>query len=131
MPTESQLTGRFVWQDLMTADAEKSRAFYGTLFPEWKIKGVDIGDGRRYHVIEIAGHDAGGIVELSDDASVPSHWISSIAANDCDIAVTNCSQLGGKTVVPAVSVPGVGKFAVLQDDQAAVFKPFELAKEIT
>lgn len=35
--------------------------------------------------------------------------------------LAQCAALGDKTLVPAMDVPGVGRMAVLQDPQGAVF----------
>ena len=131
MPGGSTLAGRFVWHDLMTTDVATSLAFYGAVFPEWTISRVEMGDAGIYHLINVDGQDVGGIVELPGQAGLSSHWIPYVAVDDCAEAVKSCTKLGGTTVLPPVNIPNVGVSAVLQDDQGAVFKPFEPAKDMT
>lgn len=130
MAAETKLAGRFVWHDLMTTDEEKSLSFYRTLFPEWTINGIDMGDAGIYHSIEIDGCEIGGMVEMEQGDRIPAHWVSYVAVDNCDATVGKCEQIGGSIPMPAISVPNVGRFAVLQDDQGAAFKPFEVAREI-
>ena len=131
MPAGSMLTGRFVRHDLMTTNQTKSLAFYRALFPEWQINSIEMDGAGTYHVISVGGQDMGGIVELPQNAGLSSHWIPYVVVDNCDAAVKSCTELGGTTVVPPVSLPDVGITAVLRDDQGAVFKPFQLEQDIT
>lgn len=129
--SEARLTGRFAWHDLMTTDKERSLGFYRELFPEWSINDVDMGAAGTYQMIEVGGCQVGSVVAMEPDAGLPSHWISYIAVDDCAATVAKCEQIGGTVAYPPLDVPNVGKFAVIQDDQGAAVKPFELAKELT
>jgi len=43
------------------------------------------------------------------------------AVEDADAKLQKANELGAKTIVPAMDIPGTGRFAVVQDPQGAVF----------
>ncbi len=116
--------GEWVWRDLMTPDAAKAKDFYLKLFPEWRIEDVPMGDFT-YYKIFVGDAAIGGMVQ---EPGIPPHWIAYVSVEDCDASVAQAESLGGKCCVPGFEVPDVGKFAVMNDPQGAVFKPFQLAK---
>ena len=48
-------------------------------------------------------------------------WGSYVTVDNVDDVVAKCAALGGKVVMPQARVEGVGRMAVLQDPQGAVF----------
>jgi len=46
--------------------------------------------------------------------------------DDCDAAAARAESLGGKLLMPAMDIPGVGRFAVLFDPQGAEFAVIRL-----
>ncbi len=131
MTTDASILGRFVWHDLITTNVDGAVDFYGKLFPEWSIEKLETDGVSQYHVIEVAGQDIGGIVGVPEESGIPSHWIGYVAVEDCDAAVKRTIDLGGNCLVPAIDVPQVGRFAIVQDPQGAVLKPFSVQKQIT
>lgn len=129
--TATHLLGRFVWHDLMTTDLEASLAFYRVLFPEWSLQKLPTGGDIVYHSIRANGLDCGGIVPISKDGGIPSHWLGYVATDDCAAAVRRAESAGGRCLVPMMSVPGVGKFAVVADPQGSIMKPFQIEKPLT
>jgi predicted enzyme related to lactoylglutathione lyase len=57
---------------------------------------------------------------------VPPHWLIYFTVNDCDGDVARANRLGGKTVVPPMDIPSVGRFAVLADPAGATFAIIKL-----
>jgi predicted enzyme related to lactoylglutathione lyase len=51
----------------------------------------------------------------------PPNWLAYIAVPNADETIAQATRLGGTVLVPAQSVPNVGRFAVLQDPQGAAF----------
>jgi uncharacterized protein len=51
----------------------------------------------------------------------PPHWQPYVGVSDPDATVAKAGELGGRTLVEPMDVPQVGRFAVLQDPQGAVF----------
>jgi len=63
----------------------------------------------------------GGVMPLPADAGAPPHWIGYIGAPDSAAFVSDAWRLGAKVLVAPTDIPSVGKYAVLQDPQGAVF----------
>ena len=119
--------GRFVFHDLMTCDSDRSVNFYHSLFPEWDIQDVDLGEAGTYHVICVGGIKCGGIVPVDPSSGLTAHWIGYVEVTDCD-ATTDCVVAeAGKVPVPTIDVPGIGKFAVIMDRQNAMLKALQPA----
>ncbi len=112
--------GAFSWNELMTTDPEAAGRFYAGLFG-WTLKNMDMGTGA-YHVASVAGTQVCGIMGMPPDgAPMPPAWGCYVTVSSVDETMAKCAALGGKTLVPAMDVPGVGRMAVLQDPQGAVF----------
>src|SRR5215470_11334095 len=111
---------RFVWHDLMAADVEGAKRFYGELFG-WKFRR---GDRDPYEHISAGSEDIGGMVTLAPGDNVPPHWIGYVSTDDVAATVAAVTQNGGKVFVPPTAIPTVGTFAVVADPQGAVFSPF-------
>jgi hypothetical protein len=126
MPVAPEMLGRFVWHDLMTTDVSHALSFYLRLFPEWSAAPHEMAGGVTYHLIQAAGFEIGGVVSIPSDAGLSSHWIGYVAVDDCTAAVRRAEANGGRCIVPVVSVPNVGKFAVIQDAKGAALKVFEV-----
>jgi len=122
--------GRFVWHDLMTTDLEKSREFYGELFG-WKVHEVDMGPTGTYRMIRAGEEDIGGMVPLDAAQNVPSHWLAYAHVEDVDAACQRATGGGGQVLVPPTGIPGVGRFAVVQDPTGGCIAPFRSDRPYT
>jgi predicted enzyme related to lactoylglutathione lyase len=113
--------GAFSWSELMTTDPAAAVAFYGALFG-WTADNVDMGTGP-YHVVKAGEASVGGIMAMppSVPAGTPPCWGCYVTVDDCDASVARCTELGGRVLMPPMDVQGVGRMAVLQDPQGAVF----------
>ena len=114
-----RLPGKFVWHNLVTADAEGARRFYGALFG-WEFELV--ADGR-YTVISLDGRNVGGIIDASRDGAAPraAHWISAISVSDVRAATKAIKKAGGKQLEAPITVPGIGTVVTVQDADGARF----------
>ena len=112
---------RFVWHDLMTADVEGAKRFYGALFG-WMFRGSHDPKDPYLH-LESRGVMFGGMVTLAHPG-VPPHWIAYVEVADVDACVARAQHAGGKLVVPPSDIPGVRRFAVLLDPTGAHLAPF-------
>ena len=111
--------GAFSWSELLTTDPSAAAEFYGKLFG-WTLKTMDMGMGP-YHVVHVGENGIGGIMKLPPDApKMPPMWGCYVTVDDVDKTLATCTALGGKTLVPPMDVPGVGRMAVLQDPQGAM-----------
>jgi predicted enzyme related to lactoylglutathione lyase len=60
---------------------------------------------------------------------VPPNWSVYIMVDDVDATVTKTQDLGGNVLMPATAAGEMGRFAMLQDPQSAVFSVMEFAGE--
>jgi len=112
--------GAVTWNELLTTDADAAGQFYS------KVLGVEVEKmpmpGMEYTVIKVDGNMVGGIMNKTPEMGpVPSHWGVYFAVDDTDAMVKKAESLGAKVMVPPQDIPEVGRFAVLQDPQGAVF----------
>ena len=110
---------RFVWHDLMAADVEGAKSFYGELFG-WKFKRGE-GDSNYEHIY--AGEQGiGGVMKNDPQTGAPPHWLGYVAVDDVDQTVATITTNGGKVYMPKMDIPTVGSFAVTADpDKASKF----------
>ena len=117
--------GTFCWNELMTRDVGVATQFYTGLLG-WEA--VDSGmPGMAYTILKAGDKSAGGLMAMPKDIpeQVPSHWMAYIAVADIDAAVEKIPQLGGTVIHGPQDVPGVGRFAVIQDPTGAVVSLLE------
>ncbi len=114
--------GRFVWYELMTSDPEAARSFY-TQLTGWTTKAGEVGD-QPYTEWLNGDRSIGGLMRLPDEAKqqgAPPHWLAYVAVPSVDDTSSQAEALGAKTLVGPMDIPTVGRIAVLQDPQGAVF----------
>jgi uncharacterized protein len=112
--------GAFSWSELMTTDAAAATQFYGELFG-WACQTMEMGQGP-YHLMKIGETSIAGIMGPMPDAPpAPPAWGPYVTVDKVDESVTRCQALGGRLCAGPFDVPGVGRMAVLQDPQGAVF----------
>jgi len=110
--------GAFSWSELMTGDPAAAAAFYGPLFG-WRVETVDMGGGP-YHLLKVGETAIGGIMKTPAEAGpMPPAWGCYVTVEQVDATVARVTALGGKVVVPAMDIPGVGRMAVIADPQGA------------
>jgi uncharacterized protein len=110
--------GVFVWDELGTTDAEGAERFYGEVFG-WTTKdpGPEFGG---YKLFQVGETDIAGLMKLQEPSAKPG-WVPYVGVEDVDATVAKASELGASTIVEAMDVPTVGRFAVIADPQGAVF----------
>ena len=124
--------GRFVWHELLTTDTASAAAFF-TKVTGWKTQPWP--QDASYTLFVAGGRPMAGLMRLPEEAramGAPPNWISHIGTPDVDQTVRQAAGLGAKILRPAETVPTVGRFAVLQDPQGAVFavyKPDQIPPE--
>jgi uncharacterized protein len=113
--------GSLTWNELSTSDLGKSKAFYSETFG-WGWGGSD-----QYAEVQVSGRAVGGVMPRRPDmpAEVPDHWLVYFGSADVDGDAKKVAELGGSVVVDPTDIPGMGRFAVLQDPQGGVFAIFK------
>ena len=120
--------GSFIWYELMTPDPDAAKVFYDAVVG-WHIEAQPAGE-MDYRMITIPGAgNAGGVLRLTDE--MQSHgarpvWLGYLGVDDVDAMITAVEHAGGKTLMPANDMPGVGRIAMIADPQGAplyIMKP--------
>ncbi len=114
------LTGNFVWHDLMTTDRDAALDFYTALLG-WTYGDHSMGEGEPYKMITVGEKTLGGISSKPAEQPGPPHWIGYVFVDDVDAAVERATRMGGTSLVPPTDIPDVGRFAFLSDPQGAIF----------
>ena len=112
--------GSFYWNELMTHDAEKAKAFYASTIG-WTFESQPMANGT-YWVAKMDGTPEGGIFPLAgpDFEGAPEQWFAYIAVDNVDARVKKAEQAGAKLIRPLFDVPGVGRIAILQEPGGAM-----------
>jgi predicted enzyme related to lactoylglutathione lyase len=127
---QANTRGRFLWHELMTSDPKAALAFY-TRIVGWKAQEWD--KDPNYTMLLAGSGPVGGVMVLPEKdkaAGVPPNWASYIETRDLDDTLATAQRLGARVLKPASPIPEVGRFAVVQDPQGAVFVPFEPSIEM-
>jgi predicted enzyme related to lactoylglutathione lyase len=108
----------------MTTDTTAAAAFYGKLAG---LKTAPAPSDPSYTTFMAGGTGMGGLMRMADEAramGAPPNWLSYIGVDSVDNTVQQAGLLGAKVLKPAADIPNVGRFAILQDPQGAVFAVF-------
>jgi predicted enzyme related to lactoylglutathione lyase len=118
--------GALCWTELSTRDTLAAEKFYTQLFG-WTVKSSSPGSGMEYTEFSNHGQQGVGMMPMPAmvPAEVPPFWLPYFQVADCDSSVSKAQTLGGKAVVPAMDIPNVGRFAVLNDPQGAAFAVYK------
>lgn len=119
--------GAFSWSELITTDPAAAAAFYGELFG-WQVQ-PPMPEMGNYRIAALGEEMVAGIMPPPPDAPpMPPHWGVYITVAHCDQAVEKAVALGGRLLMPPMDVPTVGRMAVLQDPQGAVFSVMQYSQ---
>jgi uncharacterized protein len=115
--------GKFMWNELMTTDADAAAKFYGSVVG-WKTSSMPMPGsdaGEKYHLWKVGDEDAGGMLQMSGPqfAGIPPHWMSYVHVADVDACAAKVAPAGGKLAQPPFDIPGIGRFCVVIDPQGA------------
>lgn len=114
-------TGAMCWNELLSPDIDASGRFYRAVF-DWTSELVDTSSDSSYTIFKTQDTMAGGMMarpqRLKD---VPPNWLTYFGVDDPDQSAAKAKQLGGTVLRPPTDIPGIGRFAVLQDGQGAAF----------
>jgi predicted enzyme related to lactoylglutathione lyase len=114
--------GKFIWYELVTADAEAAEAFY-TKVVGWTARDAG-GENEGYAILSAGERGVGGIMTLPAEAGAagaPAGWFGYVAVDDADSAAARIEAAGGAIHRAPADIPNVGRFAVTADPQGALF----------
>jgi len=120
MAPTGRRVGEFVWQDLMTDDAEKSRKFYEQLFG-WTFERTDR-LGRPYFIARAGSAAVAGMtqVERQRPDQPVAQWISYLSVSNVDSIVARLTAAGGRVLIPPTDIQA-SRAAIVVDPQGAPF----------
>ena len=113
--------GTLCWNELATRDTDAAEAFYAAVFG-WGANKSDMG-AFMYTEYTVDGRGIAGMMPMGEEfpPEVPPHWLVYFAVADCDASAALVTELGGQIHVPPSDIPMVGRFALCQDPQGAMF----------
>jgi hypothetical protein len=113
--------GSLGWTQLNATDPAKAKPFYSALLG-WKHEDMADPIGGTYTTWLKADGPAGGMMPMPPGTEgAPSHWLVYWSVADTHAAHAKAESLGAKTFVPPTDVPGMVRFAVMQDPQGVIF----------
>jgi predicted enzyme related to lactoylglutathione lyase len=128
-PSADQV-GSIWWNELNAHDTEKARAFYAKV-AGWTPKTMSLDDPSRpakpgepeYTVFSAKGQETAGATKLEDAEGEEreARWVPYIQVANVDAAVRSAEEMGGKIVESPYDVPKIGRLAVVEDPEGAVF----------
>jgi predicted enzyme related to lactoylglutathione lyase len=110
--------GQFTWRELLTNDVAKSRGFYGELFG-WSFEEMPMPGAGTYTTVKLGQRGIGGLWKLPEGAPFPPYWGGYISVENADRALKAVTDKGGKLLMPAQDIEGVGRFAPFMDSTGA------------
>ncbi|CAN0464208.1 unnamed protein product [Laminaria digitata] len=108
---ERKIEGAFHWNELWASDASAAVDFYEQVFG-YERSSQDM-NGNPYHMLSASEVGLAGAMSAPEGA--PKKWLPYVTSEDCDAAVARAERHGGKQVVPAMEVEGIGRFTVVAD----------------
>ena len=114
--------GAIMWNELMTSDQTDATEFYTGL--------LGLGSGSmegpmEYTLLKVSGDDVAGVMQITEGMGpVPPNWMVYFGVANVDDITIQAEALGAIVLVPGTDIPGVGRFATIQDPQGAVFGMF-------
>lgn len=113
----------------MSPDADASIAFY-TNVAGWGTEPFQpTPDMPPYTMWKTGDVPIGGVAPIPEEQDIPPHWLLYIGADDVDKPVETIKSHGRSVMYDPEDIPTVGRFAVCQDPQGAVFAIFTSLEE--
>lgn len=120
-PEEPPTVGRFSWHELMTVDYLGGFEFYHALFGWEVLEDMDMGEHGVYRIYGRNGVPLGGMMNTTEDMSMPPSWVYYIRVEDVDKAAADVKELGGQVTVGPIEVPGGDRIVQCTDPQGGYF----------
>lgn len=116
--------GQPIWYELMTPDPAAVAPFYqATLGWEIPTEGHPMPNGSEYReIVRADGGNAGGVLTLTPQMAgggARPGWMTYFHVDDVDSAVAKATGMGASVHMPAMTMDGVGRMAMIADPQGA------------
>jgi predicted enzyme related to lactoylglutathione lyase len=117
--------GALCWVELASRSPACAHQFYCEVFG-WDCRESSNSE-MRYCEWLVSGEAHGGMLEMTAEwGEMPPHWMLYFQVLDCDEHAARVEALGGRVCVPPTDIPGVGRFAVLNDPDGGIFSVIAL-----
>ena len=119
--------GTFCWVELGTTDGEAAKKFYTELFG-WSFTDHPMGPSGVYTMLTLNGKDVAALYQMPPEMTshgVPPHWMSYVSVTSADESSEKAKSLGATLMKEAFDVFDVGRMAVIQDPNGAVFSVWQ------
>jgi len=118
--SDTPLTGKVVWNDLITDDLAAARRFYGGMFG-WTFDETRGPAGNDYLIARSGSLPVAGMVPVAPGSGGAklSRWLPYVSVGDVDAAVNRATAAGATVAVGPRDV-GLGQVAAIIDPQGAV-----------
>lgn len=104
------------WSELMTHDVEAAAGFYGELVG-WRAEPM----GEDVKVLKLGDAMVASLRKMPAEAQgAPSHWLSYVLVPEVEPYQAKAESLGGTVLKGDTEIPGMGRFAIVQDPTGAV-----------
>ncbi len=114
--------GDFIWYELPTNNPAAAKAFYDPV-AGWNIDAAAAGD-IDYRMIDTGDGAVGGTMtltrEMTEHGAKPT-WLGYIGVDDVEATIADIEARGGKVLMPAYDMDGVGRIATVTDPQGNPF----------
>ena len=117
------------WNELATTDTAEAGRFYSQLF-DWEMQVNESGPMIYTTFINQGRMNAGMMKIPADWGNIPPHWLVYFAVAGCKQSAEKAQALGATVLVPPTDAGDVGRFAVIQDPQGAVFAIIEMKSSL-
>lgn len=114
--------GSFIWYELLTTDADSAAAFYGDVIG-WTAASAGQ-PGVDYRIFSAEGTPVAGHMKLpegAEESGMRPGWLGYVGVDDVDSMVSDIEAAGGKALMPAMDMEGVGRMALVADPQGVPF----------
>ncbi|PID39446.1 MAG: hypothetical protein CSB49_01370 [Proteobacteria bacterium] len=112
----------------MSADLEKSKAFYAEVFG-WQYDSKPMPEGGVYLLAKAGEKAVAGMMALPEMAKqngAPAHWLYYFGVASWSEALSRFNRLGqGEILLPEKEIPSIGKWTVVKDGEGAMLALFE------
>ena len=118
--------GAFAYCELYANDPGAAAKFYGTVLG-WTMTESTSADGHPYYQLGPEGRSpVAGMMKLRPEwGGMPPTWAVYLQVAELNQTLAAAESLGGKMLMPPMTAPGVGTFALLADPTGASFLAFE------
>jgi uncharacterized protein len=111
--------GEWVWFELLTPDPDAAQRFYTDVIG-WTAKSSGM-PGIDYRLLSAADGEVAGLMQQPEGMGAGPSWLGYLGVDDVDGSVKAIEQAGGATHMPATTMPGVGRMAMVADPQGVPF----------